>query len=335
MLFLTASTAAFAQETIKMQVKEQKVPCTGVAPMECLEVKIGKEKEWTYFYDVIQGFDYEPGYVYKLKVEKTKKEGVIPADASAYSYKLKKVVGKKKAKDAAPRTAPYVDKKMVLTRINGQNVATGNVYATLNSTTGMIQGKSGCNSFGASYKLNRDYIEISRKMGTLMACDAENMKLENDFLKALDQKKFTVKTQGNTVTFMNSKKEEVLVFEIQDGKSIWSFIDGKKWKLIQMDGVGKDYGKASVTFDVKNHKVYGNGGCNNFFGTFTTADNSISFSGLGATRMACMNEDSMHTEGKIMEYLSEKTVSYDVADQTLNFYVDDRLVLMYALTSEE
>ncbi len=335
MLFLTVSTAVFAQETIKMQVKEQKVPCTGVAPMECLEVKIGKEKEWTYFYDGIEGFDYEPGYIYRLKVEKTKRSGVIPADASAYTYKLKKVVSKKKVKSAVTNNGvSYVDKKMVLTQLNGKNIASTSVYMTLKGETGMINGKSGCNSFGASYKLDKDRIQISRGMGTLMACDAESMKLENDFLKALEQQNFTIETKGNAVTFLNSKKEKVMVFEVQDEKSIWSFINGKKWKLIQMDRVGKDYGKAYITFDVKNQKVYGNGGCNNFFGTFSTADNNISFSGLGSTRMACMNDESMHTEGKIMEYLSEKTVSYDVADQTLNFYVDNKLVLMYGLVTE-
>jgi len=335
MLLLTLSTAVFAQETIKMQVKEQKVSCTGVAPMECLEVKIGKEKEWSYFYDRIEGFDYEPGYIYKLKVERTKKSGTVPADASAYTYKLRKVVSKKKAKSSEAGTgASYIDKKMILTRLNGQNITSTSVYMTLNAETGMIQGKSGCNSFGASYKLDSDRIQINRGMGTLMACDAESMKLESDFLKALEQEKFTIKTNGNTVTFVNSKKEEVFVFEIQDEKNIWSFIDGKKWKLIQMDRVGKDYGKAYITFDAKNNKVYGNGGCNNFFGTFATADNTISFSGLGSTRMACMNDESMHTEGKIMEYLSDKTVSYDVADQTLNFYIGDKLVLMYGLVTE-
>lgn len=334
MLFLTVSTAVFAQETIKMRVKDQRVSCTGVAPMECLEVKIGKDKDWSYFYDEIEGFDYEPGYVYKLKVERTKRKGNLPADASVYTYKLKKMVCKKKVKASASGTRPYVDRKMVLTQINGKNIATGNVYVTMNSATGMMQGKSGCNSFGASYKLDKDRIQISRGMGTLMACDAESMKLESDFLKALEQEKFTVEVKGKNVMFINSSKKTVFVFEIQDEKSIWSFIDGKKWKLIQMDRIGQDYGKAYITFDVKNHKVSGNGGCNNFFGTFTTADNNIRFSGLGSTRMACMNDDSMRTEGKIMEYLSDKTVTYDVADQTLNFYKDDRLVLMYGLLSE-
>lgn len=335
MLLLTVNMAVFAQETIKMQVKEQKVPCTGVAPMECFEVKIGKEKEWSYFYDAIEGFDYEPGYVYKLKVERIKRNGTVPADASAYTYKLRKIVSKKKAKSSEAGTeASYIDKKMILTRLNGQNITSTNVYMTLNAETGMIQGKSGCNSFGASYKLNKDHIQINRGMGTLMACDEESMKLEGAFLKALEQEKFTIKTDGNTVTFINSKKEDILVFEIQDEKSVWSFIDGKKWKLIQMNRIGKDYGKAYITFDVKNNKVYGNGGCNNFFGTFKTADNNISFSALGSTRMACMNDESMDTEAKTMEYLSEKTVSFDVADQTLNFYVGDKLVLMYGLVTE-
>jgi len=69
-LFFSVASMALAQETIKMQVKESKVHCTGVGPMEYLQVKTGKEKEWTYFYENIEGFDFESGYRYKLKVEK-------------------------------------------------------------------------------------------------------------------------------------------------------------------------------------------------------------------------------------------------------------------------
>lgn len=336
MLFLTVSTAVFAQETIKMKVKENKAPCMGVGPMECLQVKIGKEKNWGNFYSSIDGFNYEPGYEYKLKVEKTKRQGIIPADASAFTYKLKKVVCKKKAKSINNKAEAmnYLDKKMVLTQLNGKSITKGKIYTTLNSTNNSMSGKSGCNNFGASFKLKEEHIEIERGMGTMMACDPETMQLENDFLKALEQKHFSIGIEGTSVTFYNTKKNPVLVFEIPTEKDIWSFIDGKKWKLFQMDHIGKDYEGVFIQFDEKNKKVHGNTGCNNFFGTFSTMENVITFSGLGTTRMACMDDDKKQTEKRIIEILSDKSVSFDVADQTLNFYVDDKLIMMYGLITE-
>ena len=80
--------------------------------------KIGKEKEWSYFYDAIEGFDYEPGYVYKLKVERIKRNGTVRAHASAYTYKLRKLVSKKKAKSSEAGTeASYIDKKMIIEKL--------------------------------------------------------------------------------------------------------------------------------------------------------------------------------------------------------------------------
>lgn len=335
MLFLSVTTLSFAQQTIKMQVKENTMPCTGVAPMDCLQVKIGKEKDWTYFYSNIEGFTYEPGYRYKLKVEKTEKQGRIPADASAYSYKLKKVVCKKKIKTKQAASMDLLDKKMVLTKLNGKKTDNQKVYFTFDSSTNVMSGKSGCNNFNASFKLNGNKLEVNQGAGTLMACDDESMRLEQEFSTALQQKNFDVETVGNTVKFINAKSKKVVMeFNIPTANDIWSFIDGKKWNLIMLDNVGQDYGKAFIKFDVASKKVNGNSACNNFFGTYETQANSITFKGLGSTRMACMNDDAMATETKVLKHLSDATVTFDVADQTLNFYKDNRMIMMFGLEIE-
>ncbi|AZA55234.1 DUF4377 domain-containing protein [Chryseobacterium sp. G0201] len=71
------------------------VDCTGVGPMKCLQVKENTSEKWTYFYDHIQGFTYEPGYEYVLKV-KTEKIENPPMDASSIKYTLIKQVSKTK-----------------------------------------------------------------------------------------------------------------------------------------------------------------------------------------------------------------------------------------------
>ena len=52
-----------------LYVKESLVDCVGGAPMKCMQVRDDSNQEWTYFYSNIQGFNYEPGYRYKLKVK--------------------------------------------------------------------------------------------------------------------------------------------------------------------------------------------------------------------------------------------------------------------------
>lgn len=69
--------------------------CTGVAPMKCLQVKENASDSWTNFYTNIEGFTYEPGYEYVLKV-KTEKIENPPADGSSIKYTLVKQISKTK-----------------------------------------------------------------------------------------------------------------------------------------------------------------------------------------------------------------------------------------------
>ena len=69
--------------------------CTGVAPMKCLQVKEKESDSWQNFYTNIEGFTYEPGYEYVLKV-KTEKIENPPMDGSSIKYTLVKQVSKTK-----------------------------------------------------------------------------------------------------------------------------------------------------------------------------------------------------------------------------------------------
>lgn len=70
-----------------LYVKESLVDCVGGAPMKCMQVRDDSNQEWTYFYSNIQGFNYEPGYRYKLKVKVENVENP-PADASSKRHIL-------------------------------------------------------------------------------------------------------------------------------------------------------------------------------------------------------------------------------------------------------
>lgn len=69
--------------------------------MKCLQIQESETLDpegWQLFYDRIEGFDYQPGYIYKLFIKKEKlNPATVPADGSSIKYTLVKMVEKYKA----------------------------------------------------------------------------------------------------------------------------------------------------------------------------------------------------------------------------------------------
>lgn len=89
---------AGATEPAKLEtlfVRDQRVTCEAEGPRECLQVRNTESEEWRNLFASIEGFEYEPGNSYELRVEVTPIANP-PADASSLKYKLKEVVSKKK-----------------------------------------------------------------------------------------------------------------------------------------------------------------------------------------------------------------------------------------------
>lgn len=99
LLFLGFACSS-AKDVQTYMVNSEKVDCMGVAPMKCLQVKnlTKGDTEWQSIYAAIEGFDYEPGYIYKIEVKEEKLDTKnLPADASSIKYTLVKVISKEKA----------------------------------------------------------------------------------------------------------------------------------------------------------------------------------------------------------------------------------------------
>lgn len=74
-------------------------------------------------------------------------------------------------------------------------------------------------------------------------------------------------------------------------------------------------------------KVQGFTGCNMFFGTFTQREDTVVFSPLMTSKMACTDRDNIALEERILEAFS-KTARVRRSGQTLEFLSDDEIVLM-------
>ncbi|MEL6918549.1 MAG: DUF4377 domain-containing protein [Bacteroidota bacterium] len=83
-------------EGTNLRVNYFTIDCVGVLEQQCLLVQEGSDigsDTWDYFYDPIEGFDFELGFVYNLQVTKTKVENP-PADGSLYTYKLVNIISR-------------------------------------------------------------------------------------------------------------------------------------------------------------------------------------------------------------------------------------------------
>ena len=79
-------------ETVTMEVTvgPEREHCVGEAPQSCLVV------DGQLFYDDIEGFDYEPGYTYRIAMERYDRwpGQEPPQDAGQYGYRLIEVLEK-------------------------------------------------------------------------------------------------------------------------------------------------------------------------------------------------------------------------------------------------
>lgn len=154
--------------------------------------------------------------------------------------------------------------------------------------------------------------------------------------------KFTWAENGQIITLNGNKNEQYFVGENRlwkldensakiTGDLAQNYIFNKQqtqltdrhWKLVELNGQKVDYNKKKgnqpyiILRPDDNNKVFGNAGCNRFFGTFELKEGGqISFSQMGATKMYCPN---METEKQFLQILSKAdNYSLDGETMTLN-----------------
>ncbi|MEC7807830.1 MAG: DUF4377 domain-containing protein [Gemmatimonadota bacterium] len=81
-------------EELTLFVGPERVECMGfMFPTTCLQVRFNPEGNWETFDDPIEGFNFEPGFFYELRVRRVSIADP-PADASSYRWILLELVNK-------------------------------------------------------------------------------------------------------------------------------------------------------------------------------------------------------------------------------------------------
>ncbi|MBY5957424.1 DUF4377 domain-containing protein [Membranicola marinus] len=147
----TEEKDATAENEFIYWVNSYKVVCTGVGEQMCLQIQRGEKVipgAWENFHNEIQGFDWQPGYTYKLKVRENEiPPSQVPADASSIKHTLVEEIQKKL--DPVVRLHDI----WALEAIDGkawESTTLERPTLEIKLTTGQVMGIDGCNRYHGS-----------------------------------------------------------------------------------------------------------------------------------------------------------------------------------------
>ena len=182
LLIITFMSCGSTNVKKKLFINSHKTNCIGVSPMQCLQVKYIESDDWSSFYDTIEGFDFEPGYLYQIDVSvETIDTSTLPADKSNLKYTLSKIVSRK-------RDARYLLNDIwVVTNIGNIEIdKTSLQFPQLEFSLKNMQviGNDGCNNIrGAIRRITETELKFGPIMGTKKLCP--QMDIPNAFNNAI------------------------------------------------------------------------------------------------------------------------------------------------------
>lgn len=91
----SAATPSDAPVIQTLFVREALAECQAEGARQCLQVRSSDQEDWRRFFATIEGFEYEPSYVYELSVAVSPVPDA-PADAPSLRYRLLEVVSKRR-----------------------------------------------------------------------------------------------------------------------------------------------------------------------------------------------------------------------------------------------
>ena len=177
LLMIMACTSNTEVQSKMLIVADHLENCVGVGPQSCMLVKENPEEEWTYFYDQIEGFEYEEGYTYELLVN----EIPVPnpaADASSLRYELKNIISK-----TPTLISDDLLKEWTVIKIKGLEQLSSSPTMIFEKEDTKVSGFAGCNNYFSTYTISANALTFGPAGATRKLCP--DMSVEDVFFKNL------------------------------------------------------------------------------------------------------------------------------------------------------
>jgi heat shock protein HslJ len=193
------------------------------------------------------------------------------------------------------------------------------IRAAITFEDGQAAGSAGCNRISGSYQVEGSAIKFGPFRMTMMACPEPQMKQEDAVTKALAGVT-AFEISGDQLLLRNAAGDVAVTLE----KDVPISLTGREWTMMFYNNGKGGFQSAVIGSTVtatfsEDGQVTGTGGCNSYSGSFTVEGNAISFGGMAATEMACMQDGIMAQESAYFEALG-KVQRYRIEGDHLTFY---------------
>ncbi|MGG5576184.1 META domain-containing protein [Myroides sp. C15-4] len=204
-----------------------------------------------------------------------------------------------------------------------------------------IKGFGGCNTYILPIRqikerkhytqLRTDKIIVNDNL-----CTQNVTVFEKAFLAALSDQKLRITTDQGVLSLVNEQKQ-TFVFSMQPQNPLLNYIERFAWKLIQFKGNSDRVYHPYLTFNFKDNTVSGYTGCSYFTGkiAINKSFNKIQFIDLELQKKDCASASRKQVEKDFINLIDGETFSFDVAEQTLNLYQDNNLLLMFGFIPKQ
>jgi heat shock protein HslJ len=314
-----------AEEVVEkiIYVGSELVDCVGVAPQKCMLIKEKPDDEYTFFYDQIEGFEYEEGYEYELVIKEEQVENP-PADASSIKWTLVSVESKEPVAGTDEVQLENADwvlaSYLTLGGVMAEPLPGTNTTARFQE--GQVNGNAGCNNYFGDYEVDGNILSVGPLASTEMFCGNPQgvMDQEYAYLAALGNAAF-FEIDGEQLEIADSDGESVLIYNVAEPTSL----TGNLWQVLSYNN-GKEAvvsviigTELTAVFDEEG-QLSGSAGCNNYSAAYEVEGEMINIGPAITTRMACSDPEAIMEQE--MEYLAalEMASSYQ--------FEDDRLILL-------
>lgn len=181
-----------------------------------------------------------------------------------------------------------------------------------------IYGSDGCNTINATYNYNPadSTFRFENILSTMRLCSSEGV-TDVEIMQALNNTKYyswRIDENDYLLTFFDSHRQPLMLLLHQN----FDFLNGT-WSVTAINGKNEGAAGMRLVIDVDESKIHGNTGCNLLNGTLEIemeAPNSISFSNLITTRMAC---DKPEKETDLLVALEETVSAKALANDRVVF----------------
>ncbi len=266
--------------------------------MQCLNTYTGDnvdDANWQNFYADIDGFEFQQGYLKKVKVKK-EVENHPTADGSSVKYILLQTLEKKA--DSRIRVGGKWRLQTIYASHFDKGIGRPDIVIDLNRM--QIGGSAGCNGYmGQINRLTAKTITFGNIATTLMACIDKNV--ERDYLDALSEVD-SYRVIDDHIVFYDQKNNEILSYtKAMENKTDWRIHD--IWTAVSIMGQSVESISRMPTMEINltQMKVFGNDGCNDYTGkVIRIADGQITFSNLAATRKMCQTMETPNAFNQAM-----------------------------------